>query len=97
LAGSLWNDRDQDLPDIELLLFSQFLKIIIIIIKLKMHLCGDLNVEMEKKNKISYESGVAKYGGPLLKRRLSIKRIGLRQRQMTIPRQMVWPKRHYCC
>jgi len=33
-----------------------------------MHLCGDLNVEMEKKNKISYESGVAKYGGPLLKR-----------------------------
>jgi len=53
-----------------------------------MHLCGDLNVEMEKKNKISYESGVAKYGGPLLKRRLSIKRIGLRQRQMTIPRQI---------
>ena len=42
-----------------------------------MHLCGDLNVEMEKKNKISYESVVAKYGGPLLKRRLSIKRIGL--------------------
>ena len=58
-----------------------------------MHLCGDLNVEMEKKNKISYESGVAKYGGPLLKRRLSIKRIGLRQRQMTIPRQIGVAKR----
>ena len=39
-----------------------------------MHLWGDPNVEMEKENKISYESGVAKYGGPLLKRRLSMKR-----------------------
>ena len=53
-----------------------------------MHLCGDLNVEIKKKNQDKQSLGVL-LDGPRLKRRLSIKRrLRLRQRQMSIPRQL---------